>query len=112
MLRILQAASVLLLLSIFLAYVLAPMVDWVRRRARFLPRHRPPPRGVVIAAFYLVLSAGAFLAWSASAESIRHAVHVSAPAAIDRLFSGTDIGPRRSDAPHTIYVAPGARPGP
>jgi predicted PurR-regulated permease PerM len=91
--RIIQGASVLLLLSVFFAYVLVPIVDVVRRRARFGPRKRPASRTTVIVALYVVMFAGALLVWTVAATRIRHGVNVSAPAAIDRLFSGRDNEP-------------------
>ncbi len=88
MFRIVQGVGVLLLLSAFFAYILVPIVDGVRLRARFGPRRRPVPIWVVLAALYLVIFSAAFLVWRASASRIRTVINVSAPAAIDRLFSG------------------------
>ena len=93
MFRIIQGASVLLLLSVFFAYVLAPMVDGARRRARFGPRRRPMSRAAVMVALYVVIFALALLVWRGAGARIRHVVNVSAPAAIDRLFSGGEIDP-------------------
>jgi predicted PurR-regulated permease PerM len=83
-----QGASILLLLSAFFAYVIAPIVDAIRRRLRWGRRNRPVSRVAVMVALYLVLFAAGFLIWRAGAEQIRDVVHVSAPAAIDRLFGG------------------------
>ena len=41
MLRIVEGAGALLLLSVFFAYLMAPAVAGVRRRVRFGPRQRP-----------------------------------------------------------------------
>ncbi|PYR52737.1 MAG: hypothetical protein DMF89_02110, partial [Acidobacteria bacterium] len=91
--RIVQGASVLLLLSIFFAYVLVPIVDAARRRARFGRRRRPASRGAVTLTLCVVICASAFLVWKAAAAPIRHGITVVAPSAIDRLFSGRDNQP-------------------
>ena len=93
MFRIIQGASVLLLLSAFFAYVLVPIVDGVRLRTRFGRRQRPLPIWAVLAVLYLVIFSAASLVWLASASRIRNVITVSAPAAIDRLFSGDGLGP-------------------
>lgn len=93
MFRILQGAGVLLLLSIFFAYVLVPIVDAVRRRLRLGPRKRPVSRTSVIVVLYVLILAPGLFVWRASAAAIRHDVNVTAPAAIDRLFKGGDIQP-------------------
>src|SRR2546425_6510243 len=91
MVRAMQGASVLLLLSVFFAYVLAPAVDGVRRRLRVGRRQRPISRALIIASLYVVMAAAASVLWLSSSGRIRQLVHVSAPAAIDRLFSGREI---------------------
>jgi predicted PurR-regulated permease PerM len=91
--RIVQGASVLLLLSIFFAYVLVPIVDAARRRARFGRRRRPASRAAVTLTLCVVIWASAFLVWKAAAAPIRHGITVVAPSAIDRLFSGRDNQP-------------------
>jgi predicted PurR-regulated permease PerM len=93
MVTVLKGVSILLLLSIFFAYVLIPTVDVLRRRLRFGRRQRPVPIGVIIVALYLVMFAAGSLLWSFWGGRIRYVVDVLAPAAIEHLFSSSDIGP-------------------
>jgi predicted PurR-regulated permease PerM len=93
MLTLLKAVSILFLLSVFFAYVLVPIVDGIRRRIRFGRKQRPLPRGVIIVALYGGMCAAGFVLWGLWGARIRYAIDVSAPAAIDRLFSSSDIGP-------------------
>jgi predicted PurR-regulated permease PerM len=79
-----RAAIVLLLLSVFFAYVLAPIVELLRSHVRF--GRRPLSRAAMLVVVYLVVFGGAALAWKLSAWSPLHWIHVSAPAAIESLF--------------------------
>ncbi len=92
MLRAIQGISVLLLLSAFFAYVLAPAVAGLRRRVRIGRRKRPLSRASALLVLYAVLFAPAALAWRLSADRVTEWVHVTAPASVDRLFGRNDFG--------------------
>ena len=88
MLSVLEGASVLLLLSIFFAYILAPAVPFVRRRVRVGRRQRPISDAVAIALLYLAIFVPAGLTWRLAAPAVHHWIAVTAPASVDRLFAG------------------------
>jgi predicted PurR-regulated permease PerM len=93
MLGAFQGGAVLLLLSVFFAHVLAPAVVSLRRRVRIGPRHRPLSRPAAILLLYLtVFVPGAFV-WRGTQDAAVHWVHVTAPAAVERLFSGGNFEP-------------------
>jgi len=91
--RVVESGSVLLLLSVFFAYVLAPAVSAVRRRVRIGRRQRPVSDAAAIALLYIVLFVPAALAWRSSAARVSHWVHVTAPEAVDRLFRSDGFTP-------------------
>jgi len=91
--RVIEGGSVLLLLSIFFAYVLAPAVAAVRRRVRFGRRQRPVSDATAIVLLYLVVFVPAALAWRGSADRVSHWVHVTAPEAVDHLFRSGEFTP-------------------
>jgi predicted PurR-regulated permease PerM len=72
---VIKGGSVLLLLSMFFAYLLAPAVDMVSRFVRLGRRGRPLSRG----------------AWRFASEPIAAWVHVTAPEAVEHLFGGGDF---------------------
>ena len=86
-----QGGSVLLLLSMFFAYLLAPAVDLVCRIVRVGRRRRPLSRGAALALIYLLLSVPIALAWRFGSEPIAQWVHVTAPGAVAHLFGGRDF---------------------
>lgn len=90
MLRAIEGFGVLFLLSAFFAYVLAPVVAAVQRRVRIGPRQRPVSRAGALVAVYLVLFVPAAFVWSASRDQVAHWVRVTAPDAVNRLFTGGD----------------------
>src|SRR4051794_22843394 len=90
MLRAIEGFGVLLLLSAFFAYVLAPIVAAVQRRVRIRPRQRPLSRSGALILIYLLLFVPAGLTWRATEDRVTHWVHVTAPDAVDHLFSGPD----------------------
>ena len=92
MIRAIQGISVLLLLSAFFAYVLAPAVAGVRRRVRIGRRKRPLSRASALLVLYAVLFAPAALAWRFSEDRVTEWVRVTAPASVDRLFGRNDFG--------------------
>jgi predicted PurR-regulated permease PerM len=93
MLRLIEGAGVLLLLSVFFAYMLAPVVPPVRRRIRIGRRRRPISDAAAILLLYLVIFVpGAFL-WQMTQPAVRHWVAVTAPASVDRLFASGTIAP-------------------
>ena len=88
MLRAIEGIGVLLLLSIFFAYLLGPAVAGVRRRVRTGGRNRPISRAAALALLYAVLFVPAAFAWRFSSDAVAEWVRVTAPDAVDRLFSG------------------------
>ena len=86
-----QGGSVLLLLSMFFAYLLAPAVASVSRNVRAGRRGRPLSRGAALALIYAILFVPVALAWRFSREPIAEWVHVTAPGAVDHLFGGGDL---------------------
>jgi predicted PurR-regulated permease PerM len=88
-----QGGAVLVLLSVFFAHVLAPAVVALRRRIRFGPRQRPISRPVAIVLLYVVVFVPAGLLWQGARPIAVHWVHVTAPAAVERLFGGGNFAP-------------------
>src|SRR5204863_9531196 len=80
--------GVLLLLSVFFAYVLAPAVAALRRRIRLGRRQRPISAALAIALIYAVFFVPGALIWRSAADAVSAWVHVTAPAAVDHLFGG------------------------
>ena len=69
MLRLIEGAGVLLLLSVFFSYVLAPLVPRVRRRVRLGRRQRPISDAAAIVLIYICLFVPAAVAWRLSHEA-------------------------------------------
>ena len=92
MLQAIEGVGVLFLLSAFFAYVLAPLVVELRRLIRTGARKRPLSRAAALAVIYAVLFIPAIAAWRLSGDRMAQWVHVTAPAAVDHLFSGSDLG--------------------
>ena len=73
---------VVLVLAMFLAYVLAPLVEFLERPIRLAGRARRLPRAVAIAAVYVALAGtvavGAAFLWPRAADQIDEAI-ASAP---------------------------------
>ena len=86
-----KGGSVLLLLSMFFAYLLAPAVDIVSRSIRPGPRGRPLSRGASLAVIYVLLSVPIGLAWRFASEPIVHWVRVTAPDTVEHLFGSRDF---------------------
>jgi predicted PurR-regulated permease PerM len=93
MLRAIEGLGVLLLLSAFFAYVLAPVTQAVQRRVRTGSRQRPLSRGSALVLIYIMLFVPAAIVWRTSAASVTNWVHVTAPEAVDRLFSNGKSAP-------------------
>ena len=91
--RAIEGGGVLLLLSVFFAYVLAPAVSAVRRRVRFGRRQRPVSDATAIALIYLVVFVPAAALWPSARDGVSHWVHVTAPGAVDHLFRGGELTP-------------------
>ena len=90
MLRAIEGFGVLLLLSAFFAYVVAPTVAAIQRWVRVGPRQRPLSKSAALALIYLLLFVPAALIWRASSADVTHWVRVTAPEAVNRLFAGSD----------------------
>ena len=93
MVRLIEGAGVLLLLSVFFAYMLAPLVPPIRRRVRIGRRRRPiSDAGAILLLYLVIFVPGAFL-WRMTQPAVKHWVAVTAPASVDRLFTGGTIAP-------------------
>jgi predicted PurR-regulated permease PerM len=90
MLRAIEGIGVLLLLSMFFAYLLAPAVAAVRSRVRLGRRHRPVSTAVALLILYSILFVPAMLAWRFAGGGITRWVNVTAPTAVDKLFGGAN----------------------
>ena len=109
MLGAIQGGAVLLLLSVFFAHMLAPAVAALRRRVRIGPRQRPISRPIAILLLYLAVFVPGALVWRGAQDDAVHWVRVTAPAAVERLFSGGNFEPfERLIARAPISAAPGA----
>ena len=86
-----QGAGVLALLSAFFAYLLAPGVVAVRRRVRIGRRKRPVSDAVALALIYAGVFLPAAVAWHRFNDRVTCWVQVTAPQAVDQLFSGSDF---------------------
>ena len=79
---------VILVLALFLAYVIAPLVELLERPVRIAGRARRVPRGLAIAAVYVSLAGtlvgGAALLWPRAADQIDDAI-ASAPKYLESL---------------------------
>jgi predicted PurR-regulated permease PerM len=91
MLRAIEGVGVLFLLSAFFAYVLAPLVAQLRRRVRTGARKRPLSSAAALAILYALLFIPATVAWRLFGDRMTQWVRVTAPAAVDQLFSATDL---------------------
>jgi predicted PurR-regulated permease PerM len=85
--RVVEGLAVLLMLSVFFAYLTAPAVAAIRQRVRIGPRQRPISNTAALALLYGNLVLAMVLVWRLSAAGITHWVHETAPAAVDRLFT-------------------------
>jgi predicted PurR-regulated permease PerM len=99
-LRLIEGAGVLLLLSVFFAYVLAPIVCAVRRCVRIGRRRRPISDAAAILILYVVIFVLGFALWRISKPEVQHWVAVTAPASVDRLFPGGPNAPLDSVFTH------------
>jgi predicted PurR-regulated permease PerM len=93
MLRLFEGAGVLLLLSVFLAYMLAPALPPIRRRIRFGRRRRPISDAAAILLIYLAVLLPGVLLWRTAEGAVRRWIDVTAPAAVERLFAGDSVAP-------------------
>ena len=88
MLRLIEGAGVLLLLSVFFAYLLAPALPPIRRRIRIGRRQRPISDAAAILLLYIVIFIPGALLWRRAEPAVKHWIAVTAPATVDRLFTG------------------------
>ena len=99
-LRVIEGAAVLLLLSVFLAYVLAPALPPIRRRLRMGRRRRPISDATAILLVYAAILVPVAVVWRQAQPAVHHWIATTAPAAVDRLFAGGAAGPvERAFAP-------------
>jgi predicted PurR-regulated permease PerM len=91
MLKLIEGAGVLLLLSVFLAYLLAPALPPIRRRIRIGRRQRPISDASAILLIYAVVFVPGALVWQRARPAVKHWIAVTAPAAVDRLFAGSAV---------------------
>src|SRR4051812_22746500 len=92
MLGAIEGLGVLLLLSAFFAYMLAPIVAAIQRRVRF-GRRRPLSRAAALILIYLVVFVPGAFAWRRLQPDIAHWVTVTAPRSVDHLFGGRQTQP-------------------
>jgi predicted PurR-regulated permease PerM len=91
--RAIEGLSVLLLLSVFFAYLTAPAVAAIRQRVRVGPRNRPLSNAAALILLYGTLVLAIVVVWRFSAAGIIRWVHVTAPAAVERLFNSARAEP-------------------
>jgi predicted PurR-regulated permease PerM len=91
--RVVEGVAVLLMLSVFFAYLTAPAVATIRQRVRIGPRQRPISNIAALALLYGNLVLSIVVVWRLSADGITRWVQVTAPAAVDRLFSTARTDP-------------------
>lgn len=91
--RAVEGAVVLLLLSVFFAYLTAPAVAAIRQRVRIGRRQRPISTAAALALLYGNLVLAIVVVWRLSADGITTWVRVTAPAAVDRLFTSARAEP-------------------
>jgi predicted PurR-regulated permease PerM len=89
----LQGGAVLVLLSVFFAHMLAPVVAAIRRRVRIGPRQRPISRPIAIILIYLAVFVPGALTWRGAKDNAVHWVRVTAPHTVERLFTGGNFVP-------------------
>ena len=100
LLRLIEGAGVLLLLSVFLAYMLAPALPPIRRRIRIGRRRRPISDASAIFLIYLAVLLPGVLLWRRAEPAVRHWIDVTAPSAVEHLFAGDSVAPiERAFAP-------------
>ena len=85
-----EGGCILLLLGTYFAYVVAPAVNAVSRRVRLGRRRRPLSRPAAIVLIYIVLFASGAIVWRVTAPVVQRWVRVTAPAVIDRVFTGAN----------------------
>jgi predicted PurR-regulated permease PerM len=107
MLKLIEGAGVLLLLSVFFAYLLAPVVAMLRRRVRVGRRRRPISDAAAILLLYTAIFVPGFVVWRMSEPALRHWVAVTAPKSVDRLFAGGRIAPIDAVLAHAPLPAGG-----
>ena len=105
MLQVIEGAGVLLLLSVFFAYVLAPALPPIRRRVRVGRRRRPISDGAAIVLIYIVLFVPGAILWRTAEPAVKHWVAVTAPRSMDRLFAGGRIEPLEALVSHAPLPA-------
>jgi predicted PurR-regulated permease PerM len=89
MAAVVEGTGVLLLLSIFFAYILAPALPPVRRRVRIGRRRRPVSDGAAILLIYALVAVPGVVTWRAVKPAVQHWVAVTAPLSVERLLAGT-----------------------
>lgn len=87
-LRVIEGAGVLGLLSVFLAYMLAPALPPIRRRIRIGRRRRPISDAAAIFLIYAAVFLPGALIWRKAQPAVRRWIAVTAPSTVDRLFAG------------------------
>ena len=91
--RAIEGVIVLLLLSVFFAYLTVPVLAVIRQRVRLGPRQRPISKAAALAILYGNLVLVILLVWRLSADGISTWVQVTAPTAVDRLFTNARAEP-------------------
>jgi predicted PurR-regulated permease PerM len=91
MLRVIEGAFALLMLSVYFAYLIAPLSAAVRRRVRLGRRQRPVSQAAAILILYGALLVIGLLFWRTFSGPVIHWVAVTAPSTVDHLFGGTNV---------------------
>jgi predicted PurR-regulated permease PerM len=91
MVGVLEGVWVLVLLSAFFAYLIAPAAATVRRQVRTPRRNRPVSRAVALIILYAALFLMAAVVWRLYHDDVGFWVEVTAPQAVDRLFGGGGV---------------------
>ena len=88
-----EGVGVLLLLSAFFAYVLAPVLPPIRKLVRVGHRRRPVSDATAILIVYAVLAVPGVFLWRSAAPAMKHWVAVTAPETVNHLFGAQTMAP-------------------
>jgi predicted PurR-regulated permease PerM len=93
MIRTIEGISVLVMLSVFFAYLIAPLIAVLRLKVRLGARQRPPTVAVAAALVYVILFFPLGAIAYRAAEPVGQWVQVTAPGAVQHLFGPDNFKP-------------------